>query len=493
MQVTTELYDHQKQAIKATLERWKEVNGFALFMDMGTGKTLTSIQLIAHLFKEDKIDKVLVACPLSIMYQWRNEFIKHTDIDPVDVKVAHGNYNDRWYAFRTSKVVIINFDGLKIPEIAHMVNNYCEKNRMFFIVDESSFIKNYKTNRTLIVHFLGDHSTYKLALSGAPITTGAENIWAQYRFTDPSIFGDRYWSFVNRYLNVELAQVDLGHRTQQFKKIVGINNLKGYQDGFNKGSFVIKKEDCLDLPEKIFMEPRRFELKGTLGAAYKRAAKEAIIQLENKELTLTHRLAVLAKLRQIRSGFVYDSTILYNEKGEEYGKRDAERLVSTKANPAAQELELLLEELNPEEHKIIIVYQFNQEMYLIDEVIRKFTSVDVIPKVGSTFKTAQSIETFRHNKKAPILIGQIQRLSHGLDLSFADVMIHFSHYWSTDLRRQVFDRIHRIGQTKKCLYVDLVCSGTIDETIIKIHERNIKLSDYLVRSNLTNEDIVYGR
>jgi len=466
--IITDLKEYQKKALEAIKQNITgDVRGYGLFMDMGTGKTLVALSYCDYLFNKGLIRKCIIICPKSIMYQWKNEIIKHTDIPLSNIGIAHGTYLKRRNVLAKHKYVIINFDGCKVIP-AELVEE-AKNNDDLVIIDESSFIKHRSSQRTRLIHIIGDYAKYKLILTGAPITTGAENIWSQFRYTNPEIFGKNFYRFMYKWLQVEIVT---GVGTKPFRKIVGVKDEEKFRKAITSGAFIIKKEDCLDLPEQIFYPPRVFDLNEKHEKMYKKLAKEYLVILEDRTITYNHKLQVLSKLRQVANGF------LYTDDGTKHIPQNR-RLI---------ELRELIEELDYTRNKIIIVYAFKEDKKFIQQVLKKM-NIDKYSCIDEHHKTSAELKKFQ-DLSCPVLIGQIQRLSHGLDCYFATAMIHYSQYWSTDMRRQVFNRIHRIGQKKKTLYVDLAAKGTIDIGILKIHERNIKLSEALIQSSA--KDLIYG-
>lgn len=474
--INTELFEHQKQALAAVRENiYGDTRGYALFMDTGTGKTLTAIAYAEELLKAKDISKVVIISPKSLCHQWRNEIIKRTDNDPKKVRITDGDWISRLNAFKDGLYCCINFEGIKVKGVLYNFVDYLSKKNMLVVIDESSFIKHGTTKRSKAIHFLGDaldiKESYKLILSGAPITTGAQNIWSQYRFSNPNIFGKNYWKFV--YKNLRVEQEILKNRS--FRKIIGVANPDEFRKKISSGSFIIKKEDCLDLPPKILMPTRVFELSKEHYAAYKQLAVRSIIELKDETLTFNHKLQVLAKLRQVANGFVYNN-------GETHFYSNNKRL---------DEFIELLEECDYKKRKIFVVHAFTADGDNVEKACKKIGANYARTHRG---KVQEAVDKFRRDD-CNVLIGQIQLTSHGLDLYFADTMIHYSQYFSSDFRRQVHDRIHRIGQTKKTVYFDLAAKGTIDLGILQIHERNIALANLLVRSSYegpTVEGLVYG-
>jgi len=173
--------------------------GAALLMDMGTGKTLTTIAIMGRAYLNGKIDKVLVVCPASVVPVWQKEITEYADFKNT-VTTLEGTMSKRIEKLKQ----LVFGEGLKVAVI-----NYESTWRMFdelkewkpdlIICDESQRIKSHSAAQSKAMHKLGDIAQYKMILTGTPIQNNPLDVFSQYRFVDKSIYGTSFYAFRNRY------------------------------------------------------------------------------------------------------------------------------------------------------------------------------------------------------------------------------------------------------------------------------------------------------
>ena len=193
-------YKHQKIAFDFALEKLEQENCCALLMDMGLGKSLTSIAIVGELAKEDKIQKVLVVCPSSIISVWQEEFNKFAAYD-YSIESITGSTMSK----RKEKLKSLHYkQGLKVAVINYEATWRMEKELNIFkpdiiICDESQKIKNPSAAQSKTMHRLGVKAIYKIILTGTPVQNSPMDVFSQWKFLDPNIFGLSFYAFRNRY------------------------------------------------------------------------------------------------------------------------------------------------------------------------------------------------------------------------------------------------------------------------------------------------------
>jgi SNF2 family DNA or RNA helicase len=305
----TKPFDHQLSVIR---DSWSE-KYFALFMEMGTGKTKVVIDTMGILYEEEKINAALVIAPKGVYDNWVRKEI------PVHLPKRIARNIVRWQPNITQKFqdelepfVLDPFDGIKLFVMnveafstgkgLQIAKVFLKKNpKNMVIVDESTTIKNRKASRTKNIIALQQLSEYRRILTGSPITKSPMDLFSQCEFLTPKCLGfNSYYAFQGRYANVQ--QRAMGHRS--FNQIVGYRKLDELNVKLDKFSNRILKEDCLDLPPKLYIR-RDVPLTAEQAKLYKQMKKLALAKLENGELATTASvLTQIMRLQQICCGFL---------------------------------------------------------------------------------------------------------------------------------------------------------------------------------------------
>lgn len=196
--VKATLYAHQVRAYNFALEMLEESRAAAIFADMGTGKTLITISTVGTLYEQERIHKMLVVCPKSIVGVWEEEFRKFADFRYA-LTVLDGTLDKKKSAFEymngtALQVIVVNYES------CWRLEKEVAKWRPDIIVcDESSKIKNPQTAQSKALHRLGRISRYNMILTGTPTTGSPLDFFSQYKFLDESILGTSYYLFRNKY------------------------------------------------------------------------------------------------------------------------------------------------------------------------------------------------------------------------------------------------------------------------------------------------------
>jgi SNF2 family DNA or RNA helicase len=413
--------------------------GTAFFMDMGTGKTITTIAVAGALYEDKRISKMLVVAPKSIVGVWEQEFKKWADFEYA-VTVLEGG----------SKKKASTLNGIGTAGLQIAVVNYESAWRLeaelfkyapeFIVCDESSKIKNPQAKASRALHKLGGTAKYKAILTGTPITNNPLDFFSQYKFVDSGIFGNSFYSFRARYANMG------GYGNKQ---IVGYKNLAELVTKAHSIAFRIKIEDAVDLPDKVD-ETRAVELNRTAQAIYKSIDEDSYAELMQGEVTTRNILTRLLRLSQCTGGFIKD---------------DANGIVQEVSRAKLDALDDILDECGEQGKKAVVFARFIPEINAIEQLLKKRNTKYAIIHGGITDRTAE-VDRFQTDPECKVFVGQLQTTGMGLTLTAASVAVFYSLDFSYANYEQSRARIHRIGQTQKCLYIHLVAKGTVDETIM---------------------------
>jgi len=448
----TEPFEHQRTALKKGADSLL----YAFFMEMGTGKTKVTIDNCAYLYCKDKINSVVVIAPNSVYKNWVNEISTHSGVEnninvhKLDKKFTFEANQLNWYLFNVE--AISHSSGVK--RVNDVIKHVGKKAMM--VIDESTTIKNRGAKRTKNIIALGKQCAYKRILTGSPITKSPLDLFSQCAFLDKKLLGfDSYFAFQSRY--AEMQEVDMGKTVLSLPKF--FKNLDELEVNLKSFSYRVKKDECLDLPEKIYQK-RYIDLSVEQQKSYNDLKERAKTIIEDETVSYANKLTEIIKLHQITNGFV----------------KSNEGTVVEYSNPKMKELLNILEETDG---KVIIWanYVHNIES-IITELKKRFGKQSVVAIYGaiSTEKRQQAVWDFQSDAAVRFFVGNPSTGGYGLTLTKAETVIYYSNSYNLEVRQQSEDRAHRIGQTENVLYVDLIARNTIDEMIINSLDKKVKIS-----------------
>ena len=463
----TKPFQHQLDALK---ESWnKEV--WALFMEMGTGKTKVCIDNIAILYDKGKINATLIIVPNGIKRNRRNELEIHM-ADHINYRVgiwsASPKKEEKKELDQLSIIaddltlLIMNVEALSTTRGRDFARSFLLRNQSMCVVDESTTIKNHAAARTKNIIKLAELAKYRRIMTGSPVTKSPLDLFSQIQFLDPYLIDQQsYYSFRARYAVV--VQRSVG--THSFQHIVKYQRLDELQEKIKNFSTRILKSECLDLPEKLYtkrvvtMTPEQLK-------AYVEMKKSALTFLENnKIMTAATVLTQLIRLHQITCGHV---------------KTDDGEVKAIKNN-RIHELLNVLEETGG---KVIIWAVYRHDIRAIEKAIGDiYGKESVASYYGDTKDTIRQsiVDRFMDvNDHLRFFVGNPKTGGYGLTLTSSHTVVYYSNDYSLEVRMQSEDRAHRIGQTSKVTYVDLMAEHTIDEKIVKLLNAKIDLASQVM-------------
>ena len=462
----TKPFDHQMTALK---DSWA-ADYYALFMEMGTGKSKVAIDTIGALYKTKNINAALILAPKGVYDNWvQGEIPTHLPDDikrsvvrwtPSTSKTFQEKMKALVYdAFDGIKIFVMNIEALSTPRGTQVAYAFlCKNPANIMIVDESTTIKNRKATRTKNILMLAKDAKYKRILTGSPVTKSPMDLFSQCSFLSPDALGfNSYYSFQNRYALVQKRT--MGSRA--FQEIVGYRRLDELNLKLDSFSNRILKEHCLDLPDKMYIR-RDVALTDEQKRVYTQMKKLALAKLENGELATTASvLTQIMRLQQICCGF------LQPDEGE----------IQELDNNRLKELMEVVDEL---QGKAIIWATYTHDIQQVSNALRdRFGPEAVATYYGATPQDErQEIVNKFQDKNSPLrfFVGQPRTGGYGITLTAANTMIYYSNSYDLEIRLQSEDRAHRIGQENKVTYIDLVSPRTIDEKILKALRGKIDLA-----------------
>jgi SNF2 family DNA or RNA helicase len=428
--------------------------GAALLMEMGTGKTITSIAVAGALYQAGKICRVLVVAPLSILGVWREEFAKFADFD-YSLAVLEGSAAKKTDTLRHMRgsplqVAVINYESAWRLE-----KELSAWNPDMIIADEGHKIKTHNIAASKAMHRLGARARYRLLLTGTVITNKAIDVFSQYKFLNPAIFGQSFYVFRNRYFDM----VGYGNYTPVLKKSMEQDLMKR----LHSIAFRATKAECLDLPETTDIV-RYVELEPAAMKIYRNLVRDSYAELGHSEVTVTNILTRLLRLSQITGGFI----------GGDEGS--PVQRVSTAKEEALGDI---VEDVLQSGKKLAVMARFIPEIKAICRMLEK-KEIRYSILMGGVKDREEQVSAFQNDPEVQVFVGQIATAGLGVTLTAASTMVFYSLDYSTSNFEQAKARIHRVGQKENCTYLYLTAKGTIDEKVLKALRDKADLARMLV-------------
>jgi SNF2 family DNA or RNA helicase len=467
----TKPYDHQVTALEKSWDK-KE---YAYFMEMGTGKSKVLVDNIAMLYDKGRINGALIIAPKGVYRNWYSQEIpnhlpSHIEHKTVLWTATTSKAKDKEYQqlFKIDldlHILIMNVEAFSTKKGLEFATSFLNCHNSLMAVDESTTIKTPSAKRTKAILNLGKIALYRRILTGSPVTKSPLDLYTQCGFLDGYLLGfDSYYAFRNRY--AVMVERNFGGRRVQIPK--GYKRLGELSDKLKPFSYRVLKEDCLDLPDKIYIK-REVDLTDEQKSTYITMKSAALAQLKGKMATAPHVLTQLMRLHQITCGHL---------------KNDDDTITEIKNNRISSLIELL-EEV---EGKVIIwanyVYDINR---IVKAIGLKYGDDTIVQYYGAipAEQRQKNIEKFQ-DPDSPVrfFVGNPQTGGYGITLTAANNIIYYSNGYDLEKRLQSEDRAHRIGQKKAVTYIDLIAPKTIDEKIVKALRKKINIATEIMGEEL---------
>lgn len=433
MNLKTTLLSHQVQAV----EKLKYIKVGALYMEMGTGKTRTALELINIRMEKGKIDHVLWFCPCSVK--------KNLEVD----LEYHAEYKNM--------ITICGIETMSSSiRTIERLNQIVSKKRCYLVVDESNLVKNHEAIRTKRITDLSKKCEYKLILNGTPVTRTQADLFSQWFILDWRILGYKsFWRFAANHIEYDEQNPKRVRRCLHVDYLV--KKIAPY-------SYQIKKDECLNLPDKSY-ETIYYRMEEKQADHYDDVADELMFDLDEMSEGAIYKL--FTALQDVVSGFLVDTSGKHLKTSKFFEKNEE--------NPRLCCLKNIIKRI---EQKTIIFCKYTQEIIdiieLIEEIYGQGSAVRFDGKISQKQRN-KNIEAFR--KDAQFLVANKVCGCYGLNLQFCSYIIFYSNDWDYGTRVQAEDRVHRIGQNKNVHIVDICADYTLDVRIIRCLEKKEGLVD----------------
>ena len=467
----TKPYGHQITALEKSWD--KEEYGY--FMEMGTGKSKVLVDNIAMLYDKGKINAALIIAPKGVYRNWfsgeiPNHLPSHIDHKTVIWTATTSKAKDKEYQqlFKIDydlHILIMNVEAFSTKKGLEFATKFLNCHKTIMAIDESTTIKTPTAKRTKAILTLGKLAKYRRILTGSPVTKSPLDLYTQCNFLHEELLGfNSYYTFRNRYATM----IDRNFGGRRVQIVGGYKRLDELSDSLKKFSYRVLKEDCLDLPEKVYIQ-REVELSDEQRQIYSTMKSAALAQLKGKMATAPHVLTQLMRLHQITCGHL---------------KNDDDTITEIKNNRMSE----LLDVLDEVEGKVIIwanyVYDIRQ---IVKAISKKYGEDSIVQYYGSIPADVrqQNIEKFQDPiSDSRFFVGNPQTGGYGITLTAANNVIYYSNGYDLEKRLQSEDRAHRIGQKKSVTYVDFITPKTVDEKIVKALRKKMNIATEIMGEDL---------
>ena len=432
MKIKTRLYSYQQEAVDKLLP----LKVGALYMEQGTGKTRTALEIIRHRLEAGKMDVVLWMCPCSVKRNLRMDITYHC-----------GNYPDQ--------IVIRGIESLSSSDRLYLqLWKLVTTHTVMLIVDESNLCKNKDAIRTARLIELAKHCKYRMILNGTPVSKNEADMYAQWYILDWRILGyQSYYSFAANHIEYETITLPSGYevQTDRIRRVLNVDYLSKKISPY---TYQVRKADVLDLPGKTYyteyacMTDQQEEI-------YDKTKENYLFNVDNMRSETIYKL--FTACQHVASGRKVSPD-------PQQKMTTSEIFADPEENPRIQALEHIIENRIPGGEKCIIFCKYSEEISEIEDILNR-RGLDWVEFTGriKQKERQRNLDAFREDTQ--YLLANKMCGAYGLNLQFCHNMIFYSNDFDLATRAQAEDRIHRIGQTHDVAIYDVIMCGTIDTFI----------------------------
>ena len=474
----TKPYKHQITALEKS---WKKKN-YALFCEMGTGKSKILLDNIAMLYDDGKINAAVIVAPKGVYKNWVEQEIPKHIPDHIQCRTfywvapsSRSKDDKEMLSQLYSKTrdphltfFVINVEAFSTAPGKDEVKKFLWAYKTLMAIDESTSIKTPTAQRTKNILSVGMDAQYKRIMTGSPVTKSPLDLYSQCNFLDSELLQqDSFVAFRNRYANMQTINVN-GRFVNIVRPHDSYRNLAELSELVSEFSYRILKEDCLDLPPKVYQR-RTIEMTPEQKRAYDSMKSIALAELDGKVCSTMNVLTQLMRLHQITCGTF---------------KADDGTVTQLKNNRMSE----LMSVLDETEGKVIIWATYVSDIENIVATLKKAygeaSTVAYYGAVNAKVRQKQITLFQEENGPARYFVGNPSTGGYGITLTAASTVVYYSNSYDLEKRLQSEDRAHRIGQKDKVNYVDLICENTVDEKIVKALRSKINIANEILGEEL---------
>jgi len=454
-------HPYQKRAYVPIMEN----THYALFLDMGLGKTVITLTAIVDLFLQYKINKVLIVAPLRVANKvWAQEAQKWMHTSFLKFSICTGNIKKRKQALEAdAQVYVINRENVKwLCEEYNYVMPFD-----MLVIDELSSFKSHDAQRFKALKLARTSFSRILGLTGTPMSNGYMDLWAQIFLLDGGI---RLHPYITRYRNEFFTQDRVGSS----EYAMGYELIEGMDTVINERIadivLTMKTEDYLDLPSFNVIDID-VELPEETFKRYKEFEKTKIFEFMDAEVSATSAGSLSGKLLQYANGACYYEVQVAGVDNNDY---KTERKYLTVHDHKIDALLTLIEKADGK--PLLVAYQFKSDLErLLLAVSENF------PKLNVAVLNNDAVIDRWNNKEINVMFAHAMSAGHGLNLQFGgDTVVWFGLTWSLELYQQFNKRLHRQGITKPVTCYRILCPNTYDDVVRLSIDEKANIQDLLM-------------
>ncbi len=454
-QFSATLRPYQTQGFSWLVDRVTKFGGALLADDMGLGKTLQTIACIEHFFSTySQPTPVLIVVTTSLLGNWKSEFNRFAP--GRRIITLHGTQRDSLREkIEPTDVILTTYATLARDLAWHLRQTYS-----MAVIDEASLIRNPDTDHSKAVAKI--KATYRIALTGTPVENSARDLWAIFRFVQPGWLGSRK-DFQDRY-EIPLKAPETQARTATLLRL-------------KTSPFTLRRtktEVAPDLPSKILID-EFCTLSRDQESTYREIQKQGlrlIDEIRSSGQTAAARMQQLTILLRLRQSCC-DLALF-----------DSEKLSALPIPRRSAKLERLLEIAESSiaaGSRILVFSQFQKQLVEIGKALDEI-GIASIRLDGQTRNRQSLVDHFQSPDGPPVFLISLKAGGYGLNLTAADIVIHFDPWWNPAAEDQATDRAHRIGQTKPVTVFRLLTRNTVEEKVVHLQTTKKALADSLNES-----------
>lgn len=444
MILKTKLYEYQSKAV----DKISNLKVGALYMEQGTGKTRTALEIIKNKMDKGKIEVVLWLCPCSVKNNLKEDIIKHTGELPTE-----------------NNIIIRGIESLSSSDrlylqLLELVKIY----KVYLIVDESNLVKNKLAIRTERIIEISSFCKYKMILNGTPISKNEADLFAQWYILDWRILGYKsFYSFAANHLEYKKVRLPSG-REIMTDQIIRVLNVDYLTEKIAPYMYQIKKDEVLKELKPKEYHMRYFCLDDLQEEEYYETKELFLFNVVDWRSETIFKL--FSALQHITSG---KRVLSAPEK-----RMRTEKMYTWENNPRIQCLKRTLEDIG--EDKCIIFAKYQDEINDIALLLQSENKsyIEFTGKISQKKRQANR-EKFKNDTQ--FMLANKQCGAYGLNLQFCHNIIFYSNDFDLATRLQAEDRVHRIGQEKTVNIYDICCEYTIDVFIANCLQNKSNLLD----------------
>lgn len=432
--------------------------------DMGLGKTLEVISLLLSEKEEKGSLSALVICPSSLVLNWDNEVKKFApELSTVAIIGSAEERAQMLEHINDYDIVITSYELLKRD-----LESYKKHIFDFEIIDEAQYIKNFRTQNAKAVKAIVGKN--RMALTGTPIENSLAELWSIFDYLMP----DFLFSYAHFKKNYEIPII-------KEKDDDALDNLRKMVSPFILRR--LKSDVLKELPEKtetVVYSQFGQEQEKLYAANLAEMRAELEESLSDSDLT-KNRFHILAMLTRLRQLCCHPSLVYENYKDQ-----------SAKCETCMELIETSIES----GHKILVFSQFTSMLDILQqELAERKIPFYLIEGATKHEERVRQVEQF-NSDSTPVFLVSLKAGGTGLNLTGADVVIHYDPWWNLSVQNQASDRAHRIGQKNHVQVFKLIVKGSIEEKILRLQEKKAELADSIIKegdqllSSMDREEIL---